>query len=43
MCLFVTMADANINAPEVPTTAASPPTRSDEQILPRNKWVPVGK
>ncbi|GJR71399.1 hypothetical protein Tco_0083764 [Tanacetum coccineum] len=39
----VAMADANINAPEVPTTAASPPTQSDEQILPRNKWVPVGK
>ncbi|GJY94781.1 hypothetical protein Tco_0511142 [Tanacetum coccineum] len=37
------MADANINAPEVPIAAASPPTRSDEQILPRNKWVPVGK
>ncbi|GKA87836.1 hypothetical protein Tco_0809600, partial [Tanacetum coccineum] len=40
---LVTMADANINAPEVPTVVASPPTRSDEQILPRNKWVPVGK
>ncbi|GJX85019.1 hypothetical protein Tco_0335793 [Tanacetum coccineum] len=39
----VSMADANINAPEVPVAAASPPTRSDEQILPRNKWVPVGK
>ncbi|GJU50326.1 hypothetical protein Tco_1219881 [Tanacetum coccineum] len=38
-----TMADANINAPEVPVAADSPPTRSDEQILPRNKWVPVGK
>ncbi|GKD76130.1 hypothetical protein Tco_1334412 [Tanacetum coccineum] len=37
------MADANINAPEVLVAAASPPTRSDEQILPRNKWVPVGK
>ncbi|GJY81877.1 hypothetical protein Tco_0494628, partial [Tanacetum coccineum] len=37
------MADANINAPEVSIAAASPPTRSDEQILPRNKWVPVGK
>ncbi|GJY18021.1 hypothetical protein Tco_0389512 [Tanacetum coccineum] len=37
------MADANINAPEVPITVASPPTRSDEQILPRNKWVPMGK
>ncbi|GJX99361.1 hypothetical protein Tco_0356380 [Tanacetum coccineum] len=44
ICVFpVTMADANINAPEVPVAAASPPTRSDEQILPRNKWVPVGK
>ncbi|GKA98051.1 integrase, catalytic region, zinc finger, CCHC-type containing protein [Tanacetum coccineum] len=41
--LNFTMADANINAPEVPTAAASPPTRSDEQILPRNKWVSVGK
>ncbi|GJX62557.1 hypothetical protein Tco_0295457, partial [Tanacetum coccineum] len=38
-----TMANANINAHEVPIAAASPPTRSDEQILPRNKWVPVGK
>ncbi|GJX81882.1 hypothetical protein Tco_0331363 [Tanacetum coccineum] len=37
------MADANINALEVPVAADSPPTRSDEQILPRNKWVPVGK
>ncbi|GJT29285.1 hypothetical protein Tco_0909560, partial [Tanacetum coccineum] len=37
------MADANINAPEVPADADSPPTRSDEQILPCNKWVPVGK
>ncbi|GKA06650.1 hypothetical protein Tco_0685874 [Tanacetum coccineum] len=41
MCV-VTMADANINAPEA-VVADSPPTRSDEQILPRNKWVPVGK
>ncbi|GJR91036.1 hypothetical protein Tco_0215047 [Tanacetum coccineum] len=37
------MADANINAPVAPVVAASPPTHSDEQILPRNKWVPVGK
>ncbi|GJU87243.1 hypothetical protein Tco_1294789 [Tanacetum coccineum] len=41
--LQVTMDDANINAPEVRVAAASPPTRSDEQILPRNKWVLVGK
>ncbi|GJQ95803.1 hypothetical protein Tco_0006942 [Tanacetum coccineum] len=33
---LVTMADENINAPEVPTVATSPPTRSDEQILPHN-------
>ncbi|GJR26940.1 hypothetical protein Tco_1103172, partial [Tanacetum coccineum] len=31
---FITMADANINAPEVPVAADSPPTRSYEQILP---------
>ncbi|GKF47237.1 hypothetical protein Tco_0137039, partial [Tanacetum coccineum] len=31
---LVTMADANINALEVPVAADSPPTRSDEQILP---------
>ncbi|GKA52950.1 hypothetical protein Tco_0746265 [Tanacetum coccineum] len=37
------MADVNINAPEIPIAADSPPTRSDEQILPHNKWVPVGK
>ncbi|GJR50639.1 hypothetical protein Tco_1401160 [Tanacetum coccineum] len=38
-----TMADVNVNAPEVPSAADAPPTRSDEQILPRDKWVPVGK
>ncbi|GKB08879.1 hypothetical protein Tco_0837191 [Tanacetum coccineum] len=32
---LVIMADANINAPEVPVAADSPPTRSDEQILPQ--------
>ncbi|GJZ87634.1 hypothetical protein Tco_0659244 [Tanacetum coccineum] len=40
---LITMANANINAPKVPVAADSPPTRSDEQILPRNKYVPVGK
>ncbi|GJW58890.1 retrovirus-related pol polyprotein from transposon TNT 1-94 [Tanacetum coccineum] len=39
----IIMADANINAPEAPVAADFPPTRSDEQILPRDKWVPVGK
>ncbi|GJQ94629.1 hypothetical protein Tco_0005768 [Tanacetum coccineum] len=41
---LVTMADANINfCSEVSSDADSPPTRLDEQILPRNKWVPIGK
>ncbi|GJU23987.1 hypothetical protein Tco_1162608 [Tanacetum coccineum] len=38
-----TMDDVNVNAPEVPSAADAPPTRSNEQILPRDKWVPVGK
>ncbi|GJV41348.1 hypothetical protein Tco_1419788, partial [Tanacetum coccineum] len=38
-----TMVDVNVNAPEAPSAADAPPTRSDEQILPRDKWVPVGK
>ncbi|GKC72185.1 hypothetical protein Tco_1118068, partial [Tanacetum coccineum] len=37
------IADANINTPEAPVAADFPPTRLDEQILPRDKWVPVGK
>ncbi|GJU48581.1 retrovirus-related pol polyprotein from transposon TNT 1-94 [Tanacetum coccineum] len=40
---LITMAVANINAPEVPVAADSPPTCLNEQILPRKKWVPVGK
>ncbi|GJY24330.1 hypothetical protein Tco_0397988 [Tanacetum coccineum] len=39
----ITMADVNVNALEVPSAADAPPTRSDEQILPRNKWVPMEK
>ncbi|GJU31461.1 integrase, catalytic region, zinc finger, CCHC-type containing protein [Tanacetum coccineum] len=39
-CVLVIMSDANINAPEAPVAADFPPTRSDEQILPRDKWVP---
>ncbi|GJX18068.1 hypothetical protein Tco_0218900 [Tanacetum coccineum] len=38
-----TMTDVNVSAPEVPSAADAPPTCSDEQILPRDKWVPVGK
>ncbi|GJU36487.1 retrovirus-related pol polyprotein from transposon TNT 1-94 [Tanacetum coccineum] len=43
IAMTVTIADVNVNAPEVPSAADAPPTRSDEQILPRDKWVPVGK
>ncbi|GJY75867.1 hypothetical protein Tco_0480983 [Tanacetum coccineum] len=40
--LFI-IVDVNVNAPEVPSAADASPTRSDEQILPRDKWVLVGK
>ncbi|GJT48049.1 retrovirus-related pol polyprotein from transposon TNT 1-94 [Tanacetum coccineum] len=36
-----TMADVNAPAEQAPTMA--PPTRTDDQILPRSRWVPVGK
>ncbi|GJZ24359.1 hypothetical protein Tco_0561818 [Tanacetum coccineum] len=38
-----TMADANVNAPAEQAPAMAPPTRTDDQILPRIRWVPVGK
>nr|GEW56708.1 hypothetical protein [Tanacetum cinerariifolium] len=41
-----TIADMNIPANDVPTEPAlaiAPPTRTDDQILPLRKWVPVGK
>ncbi|GKE25981.1 hypothetical protein Tco_1441365, partial [Tanacetum coccineum] len=38
-----TMADVNVNAPAKQAPAMAPPTRTDEQILPRSRWVPVGK
>ncbi|GJQ99056.1 retrovirus-related pol polyprotein from transposon TNT 1-94 [Tanacetum coccineum] len=40
------MADINIPANDVPAEQApaiAPPTRTDDQILPIRKWVPVGK
>nr|GEY78749.1 retrovirus-related Pol polyprotein from transposon TNT 1-94 [Tanacetum cinerariifolium] len=37
------MADVNVNAPAEQAPAMAPPTRSDDQILPRSRWVPVGK
>ncbi|GJS43181.1 hypothetical protein Tco_0568224 [Tanacetum coccineum] len=33
------MADVNVNAPAEQAPAMAPPTRIDDQILPRNRWV----
>ncbi|GJS66122.1 retrovirus-related pol polyprotein from transposon TNT 1-94 [Tanacetum coccineum] len=41
-----TMADTNIPVNDIPAEQAhtlAPPTRTDDQILPLRKWVPVGK
>ncbi|GJX17459.1 hypothetical protein Tco_0218291 [Tanacetum coccineum] len=38
-----TMDDVNVNAPVEQAPAMAPPTQTDDQILPRNSWVPVGK
>nr|GEU79288.1 copia protein [Tanacetum cinerariifolium] len=38
-----TMADVNINAPAGQAPAMAPPVRTDDQILPRIRWVPIGK
>ncbi|GJW08248.1 retrovirus-related pol polyprotein from transposon TNT 1-94 [Tanacetum coccineum] len=38
-----TMVDVNVNAPTEQAHAMAPPTRTDDQILPRSSWVPVGK
>ncbi|GJS66807.1 hypothetical protein Tco_0681371, partial [Tanacetum coccineum] len=40
---ILTMADVNVNAPAEQAPAMAPPTRTDDQILPRIRWVPVGK
>ncbi|GKC75257.1 hypothetical protein Tco_1126031 [Tanacetum coccineum] len=34
---------ADVNAPIEQAPAVTPPTRTDEQILPRIRWVPIGK
>ncbi|GKG23259.1 hypothetical protein Tco_0391295, partial [Tanacetum coccineum] len=36
-----TMADVNASVEQA--LAVAPPTRTDEQILPRIRWVPIGK
>ncbi|GJZ41429.1 retrovirus-related pol polyprotein from transposon TNT 1-94 [Tanacetum coccineum] len=35
-----TMADVNVNAPGEQAPAMAPPTRTDDQILPRSRWGP---
>nr|GEW23145.1 copia protein [Tanacetum cinerariifolium] len=37
------MAFVNVNAPAEQAPAMAPPTRTNDQILPRSKWVPVEK
>nr|GEY38110.1 hypothetical protein [Tanacetum cinerariifolium] len=38
-----TMADVNVNAPADQAPTMVPPTRTDDQILPHIRWVPIGK
>nr|GEV56117.1 hypothetical protein [Tanacetum cinerariifolium] len=37
------MADVNVNAPAEQALAMAPPTRTNDQILSRSRWVPVEK
>ncbi|GJZ05320.1 retrovirus-related pol polyprotein from transposon TNT 1-94 [Tanacetum coccineum] len=41
--ILYTMADVNVNALAEQAPAMAPPTRTDDQILPRSRWVPVRK
>ncbi|GJU55760.1 hypothetical protein Tco_1229474 [Tanacetum coccineum] len=41
--ILYTMADVNVNAPAKQAPAMAPPARTDDQILPRIRWVPIGK
>ncbi|GJR14052.1 retrovirus-related pol polyprotein from transposon TNT 1-94 [Tanacetum coccineum] len=41
--LEYTIADVNVDAPAEQAPAMAPPARTDEQILPRIRWVPIGK
>nr|GFD18847.1 hypothetical protein [Tanacetum cinerariifolium] len=38
-----TMAVVNVNAPADQAPTMAPPTRTDDQILPHIRWVPIGK
>nr|GEU44492.1 DNA-directed DNA polymerase [Tanacetum cinerariifolium] len=45
-CMKNTMADMNIPTNDTPAEqahAVAPPTRTDDQIFPSSKWVPIGK
>nr|GEU99784.1 E-beta-farnesene synthase [Tanacetum cinerariifolium] len=37
------MADVNVNAPAGQAHTMAPPVRTDDQILPHIRWVPIGK
>ncbi|GJW36992.1 retrovirus-related pol polyprotein from transposon TNT 1-94 [Tanacetum coccineum] len=37
------MADVNVNAPAEQAPAMAPPTCTDDKILPRIRWVPIGR
>ncbi|GKA66449.1 monodehydroascorbate reductase [Tanacetum coccineum] len=37
------MADVNVNAPAEQAPAMAPPAHTNDQILPRIRWVPIGK
>nr|GEV93215.1 monodehydroascorbate reductase [Tanacetum cinerariifolium] len=37
------MADVNVNAPAGQAPTMAPPVRTDDQILPQIRWVPIGK
>nr|GEX26272.1 histone deacetylase 14 [Tanacetum cinerariifolium] len=38
-----TMVDVNVNAPADQAPTMAPPTRTDDQIMPHIRWVPIGK
>nr|GEV95014.1 retrovirus-related Pol polyprotein from transposon TNT 1-94 [Tanacetum cinerariifolium] len=38
-----TVADVSVNAPAGQAPTMAPPVRTDDQILPRIRWVPIGK
>ncbi|GJV65652.1 hypothetical protein Tco_1476480 [Tanacetum coccineum] len=39
----IQIADVNVNAPAEQAPAMAPPTRTADQIMPRIRWVPIGK